>query len=48
MAPYDWANGGSVDVFFHGEYGSTRGELMLFKGMGMKFKANLCCIAPGK
>ena len=21
MAPYDWANGGSVDVFLDGEYG---------------------------
>ena len=29
MAPYDWANGGSVDVSY-GKYGSTRGELMLF------------------
>ena len=21
LPPYDWANGGSVDVFWHGEYG---------------------------
>ena len=29
MAPYDWANGGYVDVFSHGDYGFTYRELML-------------------
>ena len=27
MAPYDWANGGSVDVFWHGEYEVTWNEM---------------------
>ena len=30
MVPYDWANGGSVDVFSPGEFGFTYRELMLF------------------
>ena len=38
MTPYDWANGGSVDVFSPGEYGFTYKELMPLQGMGMEFK----------
>ena len=38
MTPYDWANGGSVDVFPPGEYGFTYKELMLLHRMGMEFK----------
>ena len=38
MVSYDWVNGGCVDVFSHGDYGLSHGELMLFQGMGMKFK----------
>ena len=37
MAPCDWANGGSVNVFYGG-YGFTYGELMLFYGMGVELK----------
>ena len=39
MVSYDWANGGSVGVFFrHGVVSGLWGELVLFQGMGMKFK----------
>ena len=39
MVSYDYANGGSVDVFFrHGMVSSLQGELVLFQGMCMKFK----------
>ena len=39
MVSYDWANGGSVDVVFrHGMVSGLWGELVLFQGMGMKFK----------
>ena len=38
MAPYDLANGGSVDFFWKGEYGFTYRELTLFYGMGIGFK----------
>ena len=39
MVPYDWANDGSVAVFFrHGMVSGLLGELVLFQGMGMKFK----------
>ena len=39
MVSYDWANGGSVDVFFrHGMVSCLWGELVLFQGMRMKFK----------
>ena len=38
MAPCDWDNGGSADVFFPCQCGSTRGELMLFQVMGMESK----------
>ena len=39
MVSYDWANGGSVGIFFrHGMVSGLRGELVLFQGMGMKFK----------
>ena len=39
-APYDWTGGGSVDLFFflNGEYGFSYVVLMLFFGMGVKFK----------
>ena len=37
MAPYDRANGSSVDVFVPW-YGFTNRELMLFLKMGMEFK----------
>ena len=39
MVSYDWGNGGSVGVLFrHGMVSGLRGELVLFQGMGMKFK----------
>ena len=39
MVTYDWADGGSVGVFFrHGMVSGLWGELVLFQGMGMKFK----------
>ena len=39
MVSYDWANDGSVSVFFrHSTVSGLWGELVLFQGMGMKFK----------
>ena len=39
MVSYDWANDGSVGVFFrHGMVSGLWGELVLLQGMGMKFK----------
>ena len=39
MVSYDWANDGSVDVFFrHGMVLCLWGELVLLQGMDMKFK----------
>ena len=39
MVSYDWANVGSVGVFFrHGMVSGLQGQLVLFWGMGMKFK----------
>ena len=39
MVSYDWVYGGSVGVFFrHGMILGLWGELVLFQGMGMKFK----------
>ena len=39
MVSYDWANDGSVDIFFkHSMVSGLWGELVLFQGMGMKFK----------
>ena len=39
MVSYDWANDGSVGVFFrHGMVSGLWGELVLLKGMGVKFK----------
>ena len=39
MAPYDIRLMVVLLTFFHGKYGCTRAELMLFWGMGIKF----CC-----
>ena len=39
MVLYDWANHGSVGVFFrHGMVSGLWEELVLFQGMGTKFK----------
>ena len=38
ITPYDWDNGGYIDVGGYAEYGFTYRELMLFWGMDMKFK----------
>ena len=39
MVSYDWANGASVGVFCrHGIVSGLWGELVLFQGMGTKFK----------
>ena len=39
MFSYDWANGGSVDIFFrHGMVSGLWGKLVLFQGMGIKLK----------
>ena len=38
MAPYDWANGGYVDVFLMVSMVLLLWELMLFLGMSMEFK----------
>ena len=37
MAPYDWANGGFVDIFLDGEYGFTSmgGDTILGNGYGI-------------
>ena len=35
-------------TFFHGKYGSTRGELMLFYGMAMEFKDKFVLYCPRK
>ena len=49
MVSYDWANVGSVGVFFrHGMVSGLWGELVLFWGMGMKFKDKLCSKVAGK
>ena len=39
MVSYDWTNGGSVGIFFrHGMVSGLWRELVLFQGMGIKFK----------
>ena len=39
MVSYDWANGGSVGVFFTlGMVSGLWSEVVLFQGMGMKLK----------
>ena len=49
MAPYALTNGGSVGKFFwHGEYGFTYRELMLFWGNEYVTQTKLWYIAPGK
>ena len=37
MTPYDWTDGGSVDVFLSGEYGFTSMRSR-FYGMGVELK----------
>ena len=42
MVSHDWANGGSVGVFFmHGMVSGLWGEVALFQGMGMKLKEKI-------
>ena len=47
--PYDWTDGGSVDVFLNGEYGFTS---MRSRCQSMEwvwnFRTKLCSIASGK
>ena len=38
MPNYDWANGGSVNVFLHGEWFYFYGRMLLFYEVGMEFK----------
>ena len=39
MVSYDWANGGSISIFFrYGMVSGLSGKSVLFQGMGMKFK----------
>ena len=46
MAPYDWANGGSVDFFLEGADGFTSMESLCYsKEWVWNLRAKLCCIA---
>ena len=48
MTPYDWANGGSVDVFLDGEYGFTSmGSRSYTRELVWNLRTKLCCIASG-
>ena len=38
MAPYDWANGGSADIFLDGEYGFTSMGSWYYSREWMEFK----------
>ena len=48
MAPYDWANGGSVDVFLDGEYGLLLWGVDAILGNGYGIRGQNYCIASGK
>ena len=49
MAPYDWTDGDSVDVFLNGEYGFTSmGSYCYYTEWVWNLLTKLCYIASGK
>ena len=48
VTPYDWANGGSVDVFFMVSMVPLVGSWCYSREWVWNLRTKLCCIAPGK